>query len=114
MTAQHTPGPWGHYERLSASENHRGYVLTAPTHKPSSRRIAIGELLPMDSDGNEGRANAEFIVRAVNSHELMVEALREAGTWISDHVPSMEAIPQWRELIGNLRAAIAAATGEDA
>lgn len=113
MTDKYTPGPWGTYERLSSSENHRGYVLTAPAHKPSSHRIAIGELLPMDSDGNEGRANAALAAAAPLMLEALRDALNELETLVrcdNTNDPVTNATTDMR--IDKVRAAIAAATGE--
>lgn len=61
---KHTQLPW--------VQTHKGGSITSPS-KPRSTIIYDEGLF----DGEEGEANAEFIVRAVNSHYELLEALKE-------------------------------------
>ena len=56
----HTPGPWVLDEKLSGSENHRGFDIWSD---PKRHRV-VGDVYPIDSDGIEGRANARLISAA--------------------------------------------------
>ena len=64
----HTPTPWKS-TGLYVSD-HREYVVAQT--KPVSRLM---------TDILRARANAEFICRAVNAHEALVEALHSVVTW---------------------------------
>jgi hypothetical protein len=63
---KHTPTPWR--------------VAIEPPYEESARifsgDIYLGSLGNSDQTKDETRANAEFIVRAVNSHDALVAALR--------------------------------------
>ena len=99
MSAAHTPGSWGvGYPRSNEVE-------------VGGRRIAIcvqtAEMGDLDKD--QADANAEFIVRAVNAHDELLEALiaiapelRGLGL-VSKHCADLSA---------QVDAAIAKATGE--
>lgn len=52
----HTPGPWAYHARLSGSENHHGFRIGA--------KFFLAEVMPIDSDGIEGEANARLISEA--------------------------------------------------
>jgi len=69
--SKHTPLPWIYGAHLSGSENHRGFYLT------SSKGMTLAEIRPLDPDGEEGRANAELIFRAVSAHEELLNALKQ-------------------------------------
>jgi hypothetical protein len=88
---EHTPTPWDRTERLSASENHRGFVLWG------RKGERIGDIAPYDEEGLIGRANSGLIVRAVNSHANLLAALKAVewhrtsakwGTITTDVCPS--------------------------
>lgn len=48
--------------------------------------VADGFALPVDRRNEKARANTAFIVRACNSHDQLVEALRIAYTMICEEV----------------------------
>jgi hypothetical protein len=60
----HTPTPW----RISKQHRDQSFMLDSP-------RRGIFRLDPFTSGMNDATANAAFIVRAVNSHAALVEAL---------------------------------------
>ncbi|WP_051595223.1 hypothetical protein [Dyella jiangningensis] len=98
----HTPGPWIDVHRLSGSENHRGYRIAS---KPSNFYLA--EVMPIDSDGIEGGANARLIAAApdlLSSNERLLNNFRLllAGKPVRDAA----------ETIAEAEHAIAKATGE--
>lgn len=73
--ATHTPGPWTFYAKLSGSETHRGFKLV-------SLKFLIGELIPIDEDGLEGKANAYLIAAAPDMLEAL-EAMLQAFVPVS-------------------------------
>ena len=67
----HTPIPWEVTASLQTSENHRGWRI-------DGGGWAIGQVFPHTENGSPMQeANAAFIVKAVNNHEELVEALRK-------------------------------------
>ena len=65
MKTEHTPTPW----RIGDAGH---TVFGPPNGTPSPVTIA-----PLSIAKGAGKANARFIVRAVNSHEALVEALTD-------------------------------------
>jgi hypothetical protein len=100
MSLQHTPTPWGvdgvYVERKG---DERLVTLANCSHSP---RIDIPT----------AKANAEFIVRAVNAHDDLLSALAAALEWI-DAVPPETVLPTMpgfdrddvNALLDNLKAA---------
>jgi hypothetical protein len=81
MRAAHTPGPWYSVARLSASENHKGYLIGGGD--PNER---IAEVYPIDEDGIKGGANAillaaapELLAELQMAHQLLQLALKHMG-----------------------------------
>jgi hypothetical protein len=72
--SKHTPGPWKYNSKLSGSENHRGFYITA------NRGMTIGELHPLDPDGDEGKANARLISAAPDLLESLKAILACDGS----------------------------------
>ncbi len=70
MELKHTPTPWQEFEpqtsKLLTIEDFKGNHIASIGHR-NSEAVA---------------ANAAFIIRAVNSHDALVEALEEAQTYI--------------------------------
>lgn len=75
--SEHTKEPWAFTQKLSASENHRGYVLWDDHY-----RSIIGDVSPRDEDGKQGEANARRIVAAVNACAGIPTEVLE--TWAAD------------------------------
>lgn len=67
MTTQHTPGPWKVSE---TPEPGSAWTITSP-----SGHIAIG----WGPGSSQDDANAEFIVRACNSHDALLAACQEVS-----------------------------------
>ena len=72
----HTPTPW----------NTAGFEIWA-----GSKRITMGQGSFDEKDRSVRRANVRFIIRAVNSHDAMVEALESALTEI-DKLPGRDGL----------------------
>jgi len=95
---KHTPGPW----RIDAPA---GSVIIGPDEIDVALTFAGSGFRELETD----EANAEFIVRACNSHDELLAALQRVADWIfnidGDCVADAQA---WA------RAAIAKAKGGDA
>ena len=106
MTEQHTPTPWTVYDAADAyypgiDAARRTVVVFGSADEECGVRGDTPE---------EAEANARFIVRAVNSHDEMLEALTLARTFMVD----FEGLPE-TDAHNPLRivdAAIAKARGE--
>lgn len=77
-TCRPAPSPllWKYGEHLSGSENHHGYYINTNKNK-----WILAEVMPVDENGVEGKANAELIVQAVNSyaaHLSLIEEIQQA------------------------------------
>jgi hypothetical protein len=96
---KHTPLPWLLHSEYST-------VVMTPG------RAIIADTLGIDFDADTDRANAAFIVRACNSHEQMVAALREIENHLDGrmtHQADNPNYPFWNQLWDIARAALAAA-----
>lgn len=71
MSSEHSPTPWSYAAALSGSENHKGFHIWAAGWG------AIVQVYAVDEDGLTGKANADFIVRACNNFEALLEALKD-------------------------------------
>jgi hypothetical protein len=70
MTTKHTPTPWR--DCAPPSNFHKGKIFIRPANGERLIAIVSGEM-----QQDEIRANAAFIVRAVNTHDDLVEALKD-------------------------------------
>lgn len=70
---KHTPGPWVFVSKLTASENHRGFIIVARAGRAGGK-WALADVQPGDEDGNLGRANARLIAAA----PALLKACRQA------------------------------------
>lgn len=80
--AKHTPGPWVYCTRLSGSENHKGYYIK------SKKFVLAFEVIPVDSDGKEGKANARLIAAAPDMLAALERIEEAAGSVESDETLS--------------------------
>jgi hypothetical protein len=71
---------------------------------PGGDGIPIAECFGLPDDG-ETEANAALIVRAVNSHEALVEACEAADDYVAAHAVTETQV----RLVNQLRAALAKA-----
>ncbi len=108
----HTPTPWtingpspgldrdiddgGDYAILSAEKH-----IIAETFRLISRGIAA-----------DSEANAQFIVRAVNNHDALLEALEGLADKVSDYSLERASGTDVADAIGQARAAVARVTEE--
>lgn len=76
LDAAASPGPWGVAERLSGSENHRGFRLY-----DEASEWFFADVQPADEDGVEGRANADFIAASRQAPTRLLAALRGLPTY---------------------------------
>lgn len=91
-------------ERLSASENHRGYDIRTPDG------FAVAHVQPIDEDGKQGLVYAN---RFVASEELL-KALQDCLQWLTAYAAGNGTADDIRatERYARYRAAIKAAEGE--
>jgi hypothetical protein len=101
LQAGHTPGPWYSVARLSASENHKGYLVGGG--EPNQR---VAEVIPVDEDGVEGGANARLIAAAPELLAACRTMLPIAEEEWGHHVATVGA-----GVLAEIRAAILKATG---
>lgn len=102
--SKHTPGPWGFDETGYLQTIDNGYLIYASPWQENA------------CDGDETAiANAAFIVLAVNTHDDLVAALRDAV----EHMAAMEydrargePEPFESQFLLNARAALAKAEGK--
>lgn len=90
---EHTPTPWSTVEILGMGKT--GVRGVRPICDAMVRR---------DQEEGEAEANAAFIVKAVNSHEALVEALREtrnALLWLAQEAEARAGVP--KAIIGGAR-----------
>lgn len=80
--SKHAPTPW---KQCLADKNgcSCGMIWSLPADAPVAVASADYEEAGIHFDAATARANAEFIVRAVNSHADMAEALRRARGYVS-------------------------------
>ena len=67
---QHTQEPWIVCEKLSGSENHKGYTIR------TNDGWAIASVNPLDEDGVGGLANANRIVNCVQACAGMADPVK--------------------------------------
>ncbi len=82
-----TPGPWRTGRTDMQSYSGDGEPFASIYCDDDRAKIHLGERLPYviaRCPGNDCKANAEFIVRAVNSHEDLVAALEWALYQVED------------------------------
>lgn len=78
FTPVHTPGPWRAHERLSGSENHKGWIVMGALRGP------VGEVYPLNSDPTPAaRANARLIAAAPALYEAATKARTELEVMLS-------------------------------
>lgn len=90
----HADLPWfEHYIQLPRSEDYAHVI-----YNETDGNIAQMEWVPFPLSsrrtGTSREANAKFIVKCVNSHEELLQALREA-IWFIDHVMGKEKRIDW-------------------
>lgn len=91
MSGEHTLTPW---EYVASTEHHGPYVTASYggdicdcycMSNPSALSVRNGgNSYPIHHQGEQADANAQFIVRAVNSHAALVEALKAARHFIEE------------------------------
>lgn len=97
---EHTPTPWQLARTHPDPETRAGLLEIRPVHNDSTIEIAQLYCAP---DGSQRHANAEFIVRAVNSHAQLIAALESVPVLPHPVNPNDEGRPclcshcQWIE-----------------
>ena len=119
--SEHMPTPWEvdadfDYDLCftEGGQTISGWQIYGPKSWPVAAAWVEGIV-----DRHTGRANAEFIVRAVNSHDRLVEALEAMVREIDAHdaaagISTSALVGAYfrREQVATARAALAAARGE--
>jgi hypothetical protein len=104
--AQPTPTPWETDGRAVRSSGPCGRQLCIFSASVNGR--------PFDETYDEAAANAAFTVRAVNSHDQLLAALKEAKSMLRvvslDEEGDYEYRNSWRKGVAKIDAAIAAAS----
>lgn len=72
MSKQHTPTP---YILKGLSENGKNHFNIIGSKLGAKYRICQVRFIDSEFDKNEAEANSKFIVKAVNNHDRLVEAL---------------------------------------
>lgn len=108
MTDQVTPRPWtvgrtiGHnqYVEIDSHENGSNTLLG---HKSWQGLAFVNGCYDEPEKGiRQAEINAHHIVKCVNNHERLVEALREALEWADDH-PGMPQTAHVHTLLSELQ-----------
>ena len=117
VEAAHTPGPWEICNLTDVFTTSGATNAAGRTADPNDGwqiadcAVGItsvdGEYEPLTSD--EQQANAEFIVRAMSSHDDLLEACKAAKKYLEP-----DLVEPGRTVFWQLVAAIAKATGEEA
>jgi len=76
MKAKHTSGPWKVKEWTYGNGRESFLTIEGPTDAIARTHLLYRPQEPHTRHVEEEIANAEFIVRAVNSHDELVEALQ--------------------------------------
>jgi hypothetical protein len=105
--SKQTATPWVSYEGENFAEFDKIIITTDDrlyNSKVPIAEISINYSEPMEA---EQKANAEFILRAVNSHDDMLAALKAVETYAPDI-----GVDQFRDALKSARAAISRAEGK--
>ena len=99
---QHTPTPWEAVikgSQIYIQNREKGYT------------VAIIESCT-DFVYSEDAANAALIVRAVNAHKMLLEALKDATRLVVECIPEDPEFPEFKKYKKDLLQAIAKAEGK--
>jgi hypothetical protein len=115
---KHTRGPWDFSEKLSGSENHKGFHLFAPKER-DGKGLWIGEISPVSEENGdaskEGWANARLIAAAPDLLEALEATLSEFDSISRNTHPGRpygEGVTFSNQTREQVRAAIRFAKGE--
>lgn len=105
-----TPGPWAIFEH----RDHSGIAIGPRYNKPYFTDGEVEHVCRISPPGravnDEERANAALIVRAVNAHDDLVEALERLLRLAENNVDRIDGIEH--EVIINTRSVLKKARGE--
>ncbi|MEZ2132736.1 MULTISPECIES: hypothetical protein [unclassified Sinorhizobium] len=96
METKHTPTPWRMDDDIRFGETPR--VYGADKH---ICEVANAEL-PIDAQ-EEWIANAAFIVKACNSHEALIEALKAVEAYLGPQVPAADSVVVYNKVVAALK-----------
>lgn len=82
--SEHTPGPWKCEATIVWAPEAQKVICEASELRPKSGLVQYEKVTPGSPALKEVFANAEFIVRACNAHNGLVEAC-EAIVWAHEH-----------------------------
>ena len=106
----HTPTPWyirEHHTSLILADTGLELIEYQLKHNKSDYEIVT---IRLDSADN-GKANAEYICLAVNSHEGLVEALKHSK-FLFEKMKRSNLLPEDLAIFSKLEEALKAADGE--
>ena len=104
----HTPTPWSIGHSME-----RNYIYGGGSHLACIGSRENGFFIHDDGSLNESEANAAFIVRAVNSHDDLLEALETLLALDTDGEAGCRIDPiEYGRALAMARAAVAKARGE--
>ena len=103
MSAKHTPLPWGisHGFNLTTGAGSRADYVCGPNPDSIGIKLASPWQEGAWDDDPEANANAEFIVRACNSHYELYEALKDFVAAADRGHVSMEIDRAARDALAN-------------
>lgn len=105
--SEHTPTPWALDIGTYFSTNDP-YLRSVTGPDGETVRVKGFAL----SSGKGTEANTALIVRAVNAHTLLVDALTEVNDWIKNWAPTFIYDDEWDETYAKIEAALALAKAE--
>ena len=80
---QHTQTPW--MLTVDETEDKNKLFIDAPIASTGyDETVCIAQISDLELDTKEAKANGEFIVRAVNSHELLLETVKKTLRWCQE------------------------------
>lgn len=113
---KHTPGPWEarwSVQRWAGGRELNTCVIGTPKDARGATHLVTRMDGPTSGDLAVDKANAEFIVRACNSHDALIEALEGLANRVDPGVKSRDfGIDSLVNALSAARAAIAKARGE--
>lgn len=103
-TAKHSPAPWMVYDYIANVGKYNKAIDIGANNRALAR--VIGEF-DKEEPGNVAKANAAFIVKAVNYHYELLELLKQCSPYLEKLIS-----PKAIELEHKVRAIIAKAEGK--
>ena len=105
QTAKHTPGPWSFNGAATISAESKFIAVVA-----IDKRYTLLEI----PEVREQQANAEFIVRACNSHDELVGVVNELVAWLGKSPEQLRSTPNaLTSIMTKVNAVLTSAQGKE-